>query len=127
MGGPPLGYPRDASTAARLARAVVDPGADAGSAACCRICLEVEGELVTPCQCKGSVAHVHGSCLERWRLMNFSANKADVFAGWKDMDLYMRENKIEGTPSVLTQLAPEPVKPTRKSRTGRDDDDGSRS
>ncbi len=27
--------------------------------------------------------------------------KAAVFTGWKDMDQYMRENKIEGTPSVL--------------------------
>ena len=24
-----------------------------------------------------------------------------MFAGWKDMDAYMRENKLEGTPSVL--------------------------
>jgi hypothetical protein len=27
-----------------------------------------------------------------------------VFAGWKEMDQYMRENKLEGAPSVLTQL-----------------------
>jgi len=32
-----------------------------------------------------------------------------VFAGWKDMDLYMRENKIEGTASVLTQLEKKPA------------------
>ena len=78
MGGPPLGFPRDASTAARLAKTLVDPAQDAGSAACCRICLDADGELVTPCQCKGSVAYVHGPCLEKWRLLNFSANKADV-------------------------------------------------
>ena len=34
-------------------------------------------------------------------LLNPKAAKAAVFAGWKDMDAYMRENKIEGTPSVL--------------------------
>ena len=33
--------------------------------------------------------------------LNPKAAKAAVFAGWKDMDAYMRENKIEGTPSVL--------------------------
>ena len=33
--------------------------------------------------------------------LNPKAAKAAVFAGWKDMDAYMRDNKIEGTPSVL--------------------------
>ena len=28
--------------------------------------------------------------------LNPKANKAAIFAGWKDMDQYMRENKIEG-------------------------------
>lgn len=35
--------------------------------------------------------------------LNPKAPKAMVFAGWKDMDAYMRENKLEGTPSVFTQ------------------------
>ncbi len=33
--------------------------------------------------------------------LNPKAAKAAVFAGWKDMDAYMRENKVEGVPSVL--------------------------
>ncbi|HEY4663953.1 MAG TPA: hypothetical protein VIG85_03100 [Comamonas sp.] len=41
--------------------------------------------------------------------LNPKAPKAMVFAGWKDMDAYMREHKLEGTPSVLTQK-PEPSK-----------------
>ncbi|WP_344869855.1 hypothetical protein [Comamonas faecalis] len=71
---------------------------------------------------------VGGACrhalrgLEDCYTLNPAANKADVFAGWKDMDLYMRENKIEGTPSVLTQLAPEPAKPRRRSRDSEDDE-----
>ena len=40
------------------------------------------------------------------------ASKASVFAGWKDMDAYMRENKIEGTPSVLGKVE----KPERGER-----------
>jgi len=36
--------------------------------------------------------------------LNPKAAKAAVFAGWKDMDAYMRENKIEGTPSVLGKV-----------------------
>lgn len=33
--------------------------------------------------------------------LNARAPKAAVFAGWKEMDAYMRDNKIEGAPSVL--------------------------
>lgn len=32
----------------------------------CRICLEDNGEFVSPCACKGSVAHVHLDCLRGW-------------------------------------------------------------
>src|SRR3990167_7901121 len=39
--------------------------------------------------------------LEDCYVLNPKAAKASVFAGWKDMDAYMRENKLEGTPSVL--------------------------
>ncbi len=39
--------------------------------------------------------------LEDCYTLNPKAGKAAVFAGWKDMDAYMRENKLEGAPSVL--------------------------
>ena len=42
--------------------------------------------------------------LEDCYTLNPKASKASVFAGWKDMDGYMRENKIEGTPSVLGKM-----------------------
>ena len=42
--------------------------------------------------------------LEDCYTLNPKASKASVFAGWKDMDAYMRENKIEGTPSVLGKV-----------------------
>ena len=45
--------------------------------------------------------------LEDCYALNPKASKALVFAGWKDMDEYMRSNKIEGVPSVLGQNAPE--------------------
>ncbi|MBT9513598.1 MAG: hypothetical protein IV104_14765 [Acidovorax sp.] len=48
--------------------------------------------------------------LEDCYTLNPKAAKASVFAGWKDMDAYMRENKIEGTPSVLGKVE----KPERK-------------
>lgn len=45
--------------------------------------------------------------LEDCYTLNPKSPKALVFAGWRDMDEYMRSNKIEGVPSVLGQSAPE--------------------
>lgn len=66
--------------------------------------------------------------LEDCYTLNPKAAKAQVFAGWKDMDQYMRENKIEGTPSVLTQLEkPAEAPAQRPRRTPREEDEGPRS
>lgn len=43
--------------------------------------------------------------LEDCFTLNPKASKAMVFAGWKEMDQYMRENKIEGTPSTVAPSA----------------------
>ena len=67
---------------------------------------------------------VGGACrhalrgLEDCFTLNPKAPKALVFAGWKDMDSYMREHKLEGAPSVLTQL-----QPPAKAKPARSDDD----
>ena len=37
---------------------------------------------------------------------NEEASKSDIFTGWKDMDLYMRENKIEGVAATVAKVAP---------------------
>lgn len=65
--------------------------------------------------------------LEDCYTLNPKATKASVFAGWKDMDGYMRENKIEGTPSVLgkveipqrTERAPEADPANKETAKGR--------
>jgi len=45
--------------------------------------------------------------LEDCFAMNDKASKAAIFAGWKDMDQYMRDNKIEGVePKGLKTPAP---------------------
>ena len=51
--------------------------------------------------------------LEDCYTLNPKAPKSSVFAGWKDMDLYMRENKIEGAPSLLGK-ADKPSKAPRE-------------
>ena len=42
--------------------------------------------------------------LEDCYTLNPKAPMAQVFAGWKDMDAYMRENNIQGSPSVLGKV-----------------------
>ena len=72
---------------------------------------------------------VGGACrhalrgLEDCFTLNPKAPKAAVFAGWKEMDAYMRENKLEGTPSVLGRA--EPKAEPRRSRASNADDDNS--
>lgn len=60
--------------------------------------------------------------LEDCYAINDKAPKAAVFAGWKEMDQYMRDNKIEGVepkglkPAVIPEVAPdeEIVEPAKK-------------
>ncbi|MEO8056731.1 MAG: hypothetical protein ABI671_00300 [Burkholderiales bacterium] len=71
----------------------------------------------------GACRHA-GRAIEDCYVLNKKADKASVFAGWRDMNDYMRENKIE---PVAPQLGPtqvanakaaaaddEPVKDTEK-------------
>jgi hypothetical protein len=40
--------------------------------------------------------------------LNPKASKAAVFVGWKDMDQYMRDNKVEGVEAKIVQTPPVP-------------------
>ncbi|CAM8663078.1 hypothetical protein MCEMIEM13_01901 [Comamonadaceae bacterium] len=44
--------------------------------------------------------------------LNEKASKSAVFAGWKEMDLYMRENKIEGVAPQGLKPPPPPAPPS---------------
>jgi hypothetical protein len=50
---------------------------------------------------------VGGACrfgmrsIEDCYTLNAKASKSAVFTGWKDMDQYMRDNKVEGIPSKM--------------------------
>lgn len=61
----------------------------------------------------GSACRYAVRSIEDCYLLNPKASKNDVFAGWKEMDAYMRENKIEGVPSVLTP-APAAAEPAAR-------------
>lgn len=63
-----------------------DSAAKTAAAAAVR---EAEGKAI------GGACRHAGRALEDCYLMNPKASKAAIFAGWRDFDAYMRENKIE--------------------------------
>ena len=64
---------------------------------------EAEGKAV------GSACRHALRAIEDCYALNPRANKAAVFAGWREMDEYMRENKLEGVVPVVPK--PEAKKP----------------
>ena len=65
-------------------------GIEAASAVAAR--KDAEGKAV------GGACRHAGRAIEDCYAMNRKADKAAVFAGWRDMNDYMRENKIETVP-----------------------------
>lgn len=59
----------------------------------------------------GACRHA-GRAIEDCYTLNKRTDKAAIFAGWRDMNDYMRENKIEEVPPVLVAQAPV-VKPAK--------------
>jgi hypothetical protein len=65
----------------------------------------------------GACRHA-GRGIEDCYTLNPSADRASVFAGWKDMNDYMRENKMESVKSeVEAPAAPEPEAKDTKDTT----------
>ena len=60
---------------------------------------EAEGRAI------GGACRHAGRAIEDCYALNKKADKASVFAGWRDMNDYMRENKID---AVAPQLGPRP-------------------
>jgi hypothetical protein len=74
----------------------------------------------------GACRHAVRSIEDCYRT-NDKASKTAIFTGWREMDQYMRENKIEGQPSALPKPEPEEViidekkaKPGAKTGVGAD-------
>jgi hypothetical protein len=76
---------------------IEDPAKVAAAAAAAK---EAEGKAV------GSACRQTGRALEDCYALNPKAQKSAVFAGWRDMDGYMRENKIE---NAIPETVPKPT------------------
>ena len=65
---------------------------------------EAEGKAI------GSACRHAVRAIEDCYVLNPKAQKAAIYAGWREMDEYMRENKLEGVAPVVPR--PGAVKPT---------------
>jgi hypothetical protein len=57
---------------------------------------EAEGKAI------GGACRQAGRGIEDCFVLNKRADKAAVYAGWREMDDYMRENKLEAVPPTLS-------------------------
>jgi len=64
---------------------------------------EAEGKAV------GGACRHAGRAIEDCYLLNKRVDKASIFAGWRDMNDYMRENKIEEVPPQIAGVAAKPL------------------
>ena len=67
----------------------------------------------------GACRHA-GRAIEDCYTLNKKADRAAVFAGWREMNDYMRENKIDAVPPQITAQAP--ARPAEPAATAADDE-----
>ena len=78
--------------------------------------VEAEGKAV------GSACRQAGRALEDCYQINPKASKSAIFNGWREMDAYMRENKLETVPPEFPMKPPPPKK--KAGSTGADESAG---
>ena len=77
----------------------------AGLTGCDKLGLETPATIAAKKEADGKA--VGGACRNAMRAiedcytLNPKANKAAVYAGWMEMDAYMRDNKLEGTAATV--------------------------
>lgn len=72
----------------------------------------------------GSACRHAMRAIEDCYVLNPKADKSSVFAGWREMDEYMRENKLEGVAPVVPRPAPAASKPPPSDQGDESEDDG---
>jgi hypothetical protein len=51
----------------------------------------------------GSACRYGMRSIEDCYMLNEKASKSAIFAGWKEMDQYMRDNKVDGVPAKVSK------------------------
>jgi hypothetical protein len=68
----------------------------------------------------GSACRHAMRAIEDCYTLNPKADKSAVFGGWREMDEYMRENKLEGVAPVVPRPAPAASKPSAPAESADD-------
>ena len=80
--------------------------------------LGIESASATLARTEADAKAVGSACRHAMRAiedcytLNPKAEKAAVYTGWREMDEYMRENKLEG----IAPVVPRPVEPSKKKK-----------
>lgn len=88
--------------------------------------LGIETPQKTAERAEADAKAVGGACrhalraIEDCYTLNPKADKSAVYTGWRDMDEYMRENKLEGIAPVVPRPAPVPSAPKKASEAEED-------
>jgi len=69
---------------------------------------EAEGKAI------GSACRHAMRAIEDCYTLNPKAQKAAIYTGWRDMDEYMRENKLEGIAPVVPRPGARPAQPAEE-------------
>ncbi|RZJ08857.1 MAG: hypothetical protein EOP39_12855 [Rubrivivax sp.] len=70
---------------------------------------EAEGKAI------GSACRHAMRAIEDCYVLNPKVQKAAVYTGWREMDEYMRENKLEGVAPVVPRPGTRPVQPAEEA------------
>lgn len=68
----------------------------------------------------GSACRQAMRAIEDCYTLNAKAQKAAIFAGWREMDEYMRENKLEGIVPVVPRKSAAPASASADTEAGTD-------
>lgn len=109
----------------RFATKMLCVGAVLALTGCDQLGIETPGKSaerqVAESKATGSACRHALRAIEDCYVLNPKADKAAVFLGWREMDEYMRENKLEGVvPVVPRPAAAAPSKPSRAASAEED-------
>jgi hypothetical protein len=71
--------------------------------------------MATEAKAVGSACRHAMRAIEDCYTLNPKADKAAVFGGWREMDEYMRENKLDGVAPVVPRPPPEAASKPKKA------------
>ena len=77
--------------------------------------VEADGKAI------GGACRHAGRAIEDCYTLNKKSDKAAIFAGWREMNEYMVENKLEPVVPVIPSEPPKPPKPAKPAASKADD------